>query len=97
MPLTQKQKRQLRRLAHARKPVVTVGRHGLTPAVLAEIDSALTIHELLKIKLPETDGNSRHTLALSISSQSQAEIIQMVGRILTIYRANKEPTINIQT
>ena len=97
MLLTQKQKNQLRRLAHARKPVVAVGHHGLTPAVLAEIDSALTIHELLKIKLPETDRDSRHTLAQSISSQSQAEIIQMVGRNLTIYRANKEPTINIQT
>ena len=90
MALTQKQKRNFRQLVHSRKPVVTVGQHGLTPSVLAEIDRALTDHELLKIKLPATNRTIRQELVQTISRQTGAEVVQTVGRILTVYRQGAE-------
>lgn len=44
--LTNPQKRQLKALAHPRKPVVIIGDNGLTDAVMQEIEIALDHHEL---------------------------------------------------
>ena len=43
-PLTSTARRALRAKAHALNPVVAIGQHGLTPAVLHEIDVALLAH-----------------------------------------------------
>ena len=43
--------KQLRAIGHKLKPVVTVAGNGLTEAVYAELERALSDHELIKIKL----------------------------------------------
>ena len=43
--------KQLRAIGHKLKPVVTVAGNGLTDAVYAELERALSDHELIKIKL----------------------------------------------
>jgi RNA-binding protein len=52
MTLSNKQKQYLKGLAHSLKPVVQLGNNGLTEGVLAEIDVAITHHELIKVKYP---------------------------------------------
>ena len=42
-------KKALKAKAHVLKPTVMIGQHGLTDAVIAEIDIALNAHELIKI------------------------------------------------
>ena len=44
-------KKHLRRLGHNLKPIVTIANKGLTDSVNAEIERALTDHELIKIKV----------------------------------------------
>ncbi len=44
-------KKKLRAEAHTLKPVVMIGQSGLTTGVLAELDQALNIHELLKVRI----------------------------------------------
>ena len=61
MKLTNKQKQYLKGLAHSLKPVVQLGGNGLTEGVLAEIDNALSHHELIKVKVP-TDDRDEKTL-----------------------------------
>ena len=53
--LTNPQKRQLKALAHPRKPVVIIGDNGLTDAVMQEIEIALDHHELIKIRVNAED------------------------------------------
>jgi RNA-binding protein YhbY len=48
--LTNNQKKFLRARGHTLKSIVMVGQHGLSEAVLAELESTMTKHELLKIK-----------------------------------------------
>ena len=55
MPLSDSQRRHLRGLAHHLKPVVMVGQDGLKASVLAEVDAALTDHELIKVKVAAAD------------------------------------------
>lgn len=59
MPLTQEQKKQYKSIGHHLKPVLTVADNGLTEGVLAELERALSDHELIKIKLNILERESR--------------------------------------
>lgn len=86
MPLTAKLKKQFKAQAHALKPIVLIGNHGLTPNVQAEIDLALNHHELIKIRLSSEDRLTRQAMATEIIASQKAEQIQLIGKVLTIYR-----------
>src|SRR5690625_2914564 len=86
--LNEAQKRHLRRLGHALKPVVMMGSAGLTQAVRAEIDSAMAHHELIKVKLVSEVRQQRQALANDITSKAKAALVQSVGNMILIYRPN---------
>lgn len=88
MNLTDTQKKFLRTLAHNRKPVVMIGAAGLTDNVLAEIDLALTAHELVKVRIRVGDRDTRDGIVRDILAHSGAAQVQRVGHVLTLYRAN---------
>lgn len=96
MALTPKQKQSLRAQAHALKPVVLMGQNGLTDAVMAEIDQALTAHELIKVRIPGQDRQDKIQMVEAIATVNQAEAIQTVGHVATFYRPNPDkPRIQI--
>ena len=95
MALNIRQKKYLRQQAHARKPVVTVGNPGLSTTVLAEIHSALRTHELLKIKLPAGERAARTALLAQICRATEAEPVQLIGRVAIIYRPSDKPKIQL--
>jgi RNA-binding protein len=80
-------KKQFRADAHTLKPVVMIGQAGLTPAVLAEIDIALNVHELIKIKI-RAERDERKTIIEGICQTSGADLIQSIGQIAVIHRLN---------
>lgn len=86
--LTPKFKQQLKAKAHALKPVVLLGTHGLTAAVNAEIERALNDHELIKIRLNEKDREQKRQLITAICQTHNAELVQAIGFIAVIYRKN---------
>jgi len=88
----QQQKRKLRSLAHALKPVVTVGGAGLTPSVLNEIELSLNHHQLLKIKLSCGDKAARLKVREEICNETGGHLIQEIGGIIVIYRKTKVST-----
>ncbi|MFZ1325627.1 MAG: YhbY family RNA-binding protein [Candidatus Contendobacter sp.] len=90
MALTNLQKRYLKALAHARKPVVIVGHHGLTPAVVHEILLALDQHELLKIRFNSAERQAREALIAEVCTLTEATLVQRVGHIATLFRPNSE-------
>ncbi len=73
--------------SHALKPVVMVGQAGLTAAVLAEIESALDIHELIKVKI-RAERDARKTICDEICTSTKAELVQSIGQVIVIYRLN---------
>ena len=82
-------KQRLLRQAPSLKPVVMLGNKGLTEAVLAEIDLALTTHELIKIKLPDPDRVLRQSQIAHICESQQADCVDAIGKVAVIYRARK--------
>ena len=57
--LTNRERAALKARAHALEPVVHVGSSGVTDAVVAEVDGALTAHELIKVKVGTDDRANR--------------------------------------
>ena len=92
--LAASQRRYLRSLAHALKPVILVGAKGVTPALLAELEIAIEHHELLKLKIAAGDRDEREVWLQSIVESTGAALVQRVGNIATLYRArSKDPGI----
>ena len=89
MPLSDSQRRHLRGLAHHLKPVVMVGQDGLKPSVLAEVDGALTAHELIKVKLLETAPVEKGEVGPWLAERCGAHHVGTVGRTVMLYRRHR--------
>ena len=87
--LSSRQLRFLRAKAHELKPVVRVGQHGLRDSVIAEVETALTAHELIKAKI-SADRDGRAAIAAQLCAATNAILVQTVGQVATLYRANPE-------
>lgn len=84
------QRKHLRGLAHHVKPVVHVGRNGVTDPVLQEVEEALDYHELIKVKLVDPQGRKTE-LAAELASRSGGTRVGLVGNIVTLYRQHPDP------
>jgi len=86
----------LRSLAHGLKPVVSLGKNGLTEAVTAELDGALGHHELVKVKLSETDRERLQEQLDALCKSTRATSVQQIGHTATLFRRNeKKPVIDL--
>lgn len=95
MNLNKKQIQYLKGEAHSLKPVVLLGSNGLTEGVIAEIDSALEHHELIKVKIPTDDREVKGLIVEAICRETNATKIQVIGKTLVIYRQSEEKKIAI--
>ena len=85
-PLTARERSFLKARAHPLEPIVSVGHDGLTGAVLKEIERALTAHELVKVRVNDTDRDARRALNAEICARTGAEAVQQVGKVLVLWR-----------
>lgn len=93
MSLTESQCKHLRGRGHGLKTVVLIGSGGLTDRVLAEINSTLEHHELIKVRIRSGDRDTRDALIRQLVSDSAAELVQRIGNVALLYRAAEKPTI----
>ncbi len=71
-----------------------VGQKGLSESVLNEIEIALDIHELIKIKLSSGDKDDRQSMIGTICEKTGAELIHSIGHVAAFYLKNpKKPKI----
>jgi RNA-binding protein len=90
MPLTEPQKKYLRRLGHDRNPVVLVGQNGVSPNLVAELDRALHDHELVKVRARVGDRDERDAILAELASSTRSELVQRIGHVALYYRPNPE-------
>lgn len=86
VPLTPRERARLKARAHPLEPVVHVGNAGLTDKVAAELDRALTAHELIKVKVAGPDRDAREALCDEICARTDAAEVQRVGKVLVLWR-----------
>ena len=92
MELTSGQIKRLRAEGHRLKlkPVVIIGQKGLTENLYLEVNTALSQHELIKLRIPALDKPGKRQLSKSICDQHKAGLVESIGNIIVIYRPNKE-------
>ncbi len=95
MKLSNKQKQFLKGQAHSLKPVVLLGSNGLTEGVLVEIKSALEIHELIKVKVPTEDRETKNLIFDAIIRETGATKLQTIGHIIVMYLQSDEKLIQL--
>ncbi len=89
MALTAGQRRQLKSLAHHLNPLVQVGQKGVTDALIDAIDKTLSDHELIKVRFMDFK-DEKHELADEIALRTSADIVGIIGNVLTLYRESPD-------
>jgi RNA-binding protein len=84
--LTSRERAHLKARAHALEPVVQVGGAGITDSLVAEVDRALTAHELIKVKVGVDDRPDRLAIGDEICDRTGAAAVHRVGKVLILWR-----------
>jgi len=90
VPLTEPQKKYLRRLGHDRDPIVLVGQNGISPNLIAELDRALHDHELVKVRARVGDRDERDAILAELAASTRSELVQRIGHVALYYRPNPD-------
>ncbi len=93
--LTGKQKRFLRGIGHGLSPVVMVGKGEVSDALLRETAEALAAHEIIKVKILESCPLDRTDVAQILAVGCEADVAQILGRTILLYRALPEPKLEL--
>ncbi|HZJ87231.1 MAG TPA: YhbY family RNA-binding protein [Erysipelothrix sp.] len=88
--LSNEQKRKLRQIAHNEKPVVYIGKNGMTETVLDSFDDALYAHNLVKVSLQKSSPLSAKEAADIFVEEFECEVVSIVGRVIVLYRYHKK-------
>lgn len=95
--LNAKQRMKLKSLAHHLKPILHIGKEGVTKATLNQVEAAFNTRELLKIKVqdsaPETADESG---AIIVAGLAGVHLVQVIGRTIVLYRRHpQKPEIEL--
>ena len=88
--LNPKQKRELKALASNLTIKYQIGKNEISDSLITMLDKALVAHELIKIDVMKGYSESINELAINLSVRLNAEIVQVVGRVIVLFKRNKE-------
>ena len=94
--LNAKQKRELKALASTLTIRYQIGKNEISETLISMLDKALTAHELIKIDVMKGCSLPIMEVALDISSRLNAELVHVMGRVIILFRRNKDnPKIKV--
>ncbi len=87
--MTSKQRAELRAQANTLEPIFQIGKDGVTPAVIAQIEDTFNTRELFKIKVHlETTPAPVKEIAAEISLATKSDVVQVIGGTIVLFRIN---------
>lgn len=94
--MTSKERAELRSAAHHLEPIINIGKDSLTPEVTAAIDEALEARELIKVGVLKNCMDDPRELAQTAADRTRSQVVQVMGRKITLYRKNYKKHANEQ-
>lgn len=88
--LTGKQKRFLRSSAHHLNPIFQVGKGGVNDNLIKQIIDALEARELIKVSVLQNCEEDRNDVGLALSKGAKAELVQIIGNTIILYKESRE-------
>ena len=92
--MTSKERARLRAQANPLEPIIQIGKEGISDNLIAQIDDTLDTRELIKIRVHlETAPMTPREFADELAKRLEAEVIQVIGGVIVIYREADETRI----
>ncbi|MCQ4086214.1 ribosome assembly RNA-binding protein YhbY [Saccharibacillus sp. JS10] len=88
--LTGKQKRFLRSQAHHLDAIFQIGKGGLNDQLVRHINEAIEVRELMKISVLNNCAEEPKVLGAQLAEDAEAELVQVIGRTIILYKESKE-------
>jgi RNA-binding protein len=88
--MTGRQRSKLKSIAHHIKPVIIIGKGGVSESLIAALDKSLSDHELIKVKFNDFKDEKK-SLAESVAIRTGAMLVSLIGNIAVLFRQNEDP------
>lgn len=89
MNLKYSQRKKLKALAHDLRPVIQVGKKGLTDELTSAVDKALLDHELIKMKFVGFKEEKRDIID-SVVESTGCIVVEIIGHVAILYRPHPD-------
>jgi RNA-binding protein len=88
--LNNKQKKYLRSQAHHLNPVFQVGKGGVNEHLITHIKEAIEVRELMKVSVLNNCLEDKHEVAEALAAGASAELVQLIGKVIVLYKESKD-------
>lgn len=95
--LTSKQRAYLRGIASTYDTILQVGKGGISDNLIKQVNDALRVRELIKLKTLDNCEYTSREVAELLSKATDSEVVQVIGSKLVLFKRNpKEPVIEFK-
>ena len=88
--MTSKQRAYLKGLAMNIEPIFQIGKYGLTPEVTEAVRETFNTRELVKIAVLKNCLDDPKQIAGMLADRSGAQVVQVIGKKIVLYKESKE-------
>lgn len=88
--ITSKQRKYLRSLANTLRPLLQIGKSGINPNLVKQLDDALEARELVKATVLKNTPESVDEISRELAETMNAELVQVIGNRFVVYRESKD-------
>ena len=68
------------------KPIINIGKNGLTDAAIEELKKQIKANRLVKVKMLKSSGVDNKTLAQQLADATKTTLIEVRGSTAVLYR-----------
>lgn len=95
--ITKNEKKQLKAIISQDKTKYQVGKNEINESLLTMLDKALEARELIRVEVLKSAVTPIMELTLDLSSKLHADVVSVVGRVIVLFRKNKDnPKIKLK-
>jgi RNA-binding protein len=76
--------------AHGLKPLIQVGKAGVTDGLIGALDAALSDHELVKVRFTG-HKDERAELSAAMVERTRSHLVGIIGNTAVLYRESHDP------
>lgn len=87
--MTSAERAKLRSLAMNIEPTTHIGKNGISDTLLKQIDEQLDARELIKVAVLRNADFSAKEIAEELAENCKAQVVQVLGSKITLYRISK--------